>query len=47
MNFKLPNKNFNDEQLKMLEDIQLSQKNILENMVSWKVTYVWGKIKHI
>ena len=30
MNFKLPNKNFNDEQLKMLEDIQLSQKNILE-----------------
>ena len=29
MNFKLPNKNFNDEQLKMLEDIQLSQKNIL------------------
>lgn len=29
MNFKLPNYNLNDEQLKMLEDIQLSQKNIL------------------
>lgn len=29
MNFKLPNYNFNDEQLKILEDIQLSQKNIL------------------
>lgn len=29
MNFKLPNYNLNDEQFKMLEDIQLSQKNIL------------------
>lgn len=29
MNFKLPNYNLNEEQLKMLEDIQLSQKNIL------------------
>ena len=29
MNFKLPNYNFNDEHLKMLEDIQLSQKKIL------------------
>lgn len=29
MNFKLPNKNFNEEHLKMLEDIQLSQKKIL------------------
>lgn len=29
MNFKLPNYNLNDEQFKILEDIQLSQKNIL------------------
>lgn len=30
MNFKLPNYNFSEDQFKMLEDIQLSQKNILE-----------------
>ena len=29
MNFKLPNYNLNNEQFKTLEDIQLSQKNIL------------------
>ena len=29
MNFKLPNKNFSDDQIKLLEDILLSQKNIL------------------
>ena len=29
MNFKLPNYNLNEEHLKLLEDIQLSQKNIL------------------
>ncbi|MBR6012821.1 MAG: hypothetical protein IK062_03435 [Selenomonadaceae bacterium] len=30
MNFKLPNNNFNEHQLELLENIQLSQKNILE-----------------
>ncbi len=29
MDFKLPNNNFNEQQLKLLENIQLSQKNIL------------------
>lgn len=29
MDFKLPNNNFNEQQLKLLETIQLSQKNIL------------------
>lgn len=29
MNFKLPNNNFNEHQLELLENIQLSQKNIL------------------
>ena len=29
MDFKLPNNNFNENQIKMLENIQLSQKNIL------------------
>lgn len=29
MDFKLPNNNFSDQQLKLLESIQLSQKNIL------------------
>ena len=29
MDFKLPNNNFNENQIKLLENIQLSQKNIL------------------
>ena len=33
MNFKLPKNNFSDDQCKMLEDIQLSQKNILAKFV--------------
>lgn len=31
MNFKLPNHNFNDEHIKLLEDVHLSQKNLLAN----------------
>ena len=39
MDFKLPNNNFNENQIKLLENIQLSQKNILAQILGFKQTH--------